>query len=293
MHSLLIFNPISGKKEARAERLGKIISSLTQDGNEVTVYQTRGKGDAKSYIQLLQDNRYDRIVCCGGDGTLHDVINGVMNKKNSSIPVGYIPMGTTNDYARNLGITRNNALKYLMENQVNAVDIGCLNGEYFSYIAAFGAFTNVSFATPQQMKNTFGYFAYLLEGIKQFADIAPKHILFRVDEKEIEDDIVLGMITNAFSVAGVKNFNMNQIKLDDGYMEYLFIKYPKNIIELQTIITQLLNEKIDERYMYYGQFKVMQMESEPMEWTLDGESGGIHENVTIETFSRAVQIIRK
>ena len=291
MHSLLIFNLVSGRKEARAERLGKIIGSLTQDGNEVTVYQTRGKGDAREYLQSLQENRYDRIICCGGDGTLHEVVNGVMQRKEEPIVLGYIPMGFTNDYARNLGITRNNALKCLMKNENCAIDLGCLNGKYFNYIAAFGAFTNVSFVTPQQMKNTFGYFAYLLEGMKQLTDITPKHIRFQVDGKRIEDDIILGMITNAFFVAGVKNFNNHVVKLDDGFMEYLFIKYPKNIIELQTIIAQLLNEKIDDRYMYYGQFKTMQMESEPMEWTLDGESGGIHECVNIETFAGAIRMI--
>ena len=216
MHSLLIFNPVSGKKEARTEKLGKIVESLTQEGNELTVYQTRGKGDAREYIQLLKEKNYDRIICCGGDGTLHEVVNGVMHQKKEYTVIGYIPMGSTNDYAKNLGITRNNALKCLMENTMCTIDVGCLNGEYFNYVAAFGVFTNVPFVTPQQMKNTFGYFAYLLEGMKQLTDITSKHINFQIDGKYIEDEIILGMITNAFFVAGVKNFNSHVVKLDDG-----------------------------------------------------------------------------
>lgn len=291
MHNLLIFNPVSGRKEARTERLGQIVSTLTLEGNEVTVYQTQGKGDAREYIASQKEKGYDRIICCGGDGTLHEVVNGLLQKNSCNIPIGYIPTGSVNDYAKNLGITKKNALKCLIENKVMTMDIGCMNGEYFNYVAAFGAFTNVSFNTPQEMKNTFGYFAYLLEGMKQLGDIAPKHIRFCIDGVEAEDDIILGMITNAFFIAGIKNFNNNQIKLDDGFMEYLFIKYPKNVIELQTIIGQLLNEKIDGCYMYYGQFKTMQMESEPVEWTLDGENGGMHEQVTIENFSGKVHII--
>lgn len=290
MHDLLILNPVSGKKELREERIGKIVTSLAQNGNEVTVCQTRGKGDAREYALSAPEGVYDRIVCCGGDGTLHEVINGLL-RRSEQLTVGYIPMGSTNDYARNLGINKKNAIPCLAENHARYIDIGCLNGEYFNYVAAFGAFTGVSFNTPQQMKNTFGYFAYLLEGMKQLADVKPKHIRFCVDGTEREDDIILGMVTNAFSVAGMKNLNRNQVKLDDGQLEYLFIKYPKNFLELQTTIAQLLGEKVDERYMYYGQFSKMTMKSEPMEWTMDGENGGIHESVEITAVTRQIKIV--
>ncbi|MBO5351801.1 MAG: diacylglycerol kinase family lipid kinase [Lachnospiraceae bacterium] len=290
MHNLLILNPVSGKKESREERIGQIICRLTQNGNEVTVCQTRGRGDAREFAATAPEGVYDRIVCCGGDGTLHEVVNGLM-RRQEKLPLGYIPMGSTNDYAKNLGITKKNALQCLEENRADFIDIGCMNGEYFNYVAAFGAFTSVSFNTPQQMKNTFGYFAYLLEGIKQLADVAPKHIRFCVDGTEQEDDIIIGMVTNAFSVAGMKNLNQKQVQLDDGRMEYLFIKYPKNFMELQTIIGQLLNEKVDERYIHYGQFRKLTMESEPMEWTVDGENGGLHEFVEIKAVEKNVRIV--
>ena len=292
MHTLLIFNPVSGKKEARIERLGRIVSGLSEDGAEVTIYQTQGKGDAEKYLMEAYQPVYDRIICCGGDGTLHEVINGVI-RGGIKIPIGYIPMGSTNDYAKNLGISKNTAMKCIKEGTPGPIDIGCVNGEYFNYVAAFGAFTNVSFVTPQEWKNTLGYFAYLLEGIKQLTDITPKKIRFSVDgDAWLESEVILGMITNSFSVAGMKNFQQNQIKLDDGKFEYLFIKFPKNILELQAAITSLLNGKIEERYMHYGQFSKMELESMALEWTLDGENGGIADITKIETCPGAVQIIR-
>lgn len=291
MHSLLIYNPVSGKKEARAERLGRIVSGLSEQGQEVTIYQTQGKGDAEKYLMERYKEGYDRIVCCGGDGTLHEVINGIIRTGITS-PIGYIPMGSTNDYAKNLGITKNTAMKCLKEGTPGNIDIGCLNGEYFNYVAAFGAFTNVSFATPQEWKNNFGYFAYLLEGIKQLTDISPKKIRFSADGGEWqESEVILGMITNSFSVGGMKNFNQNQVRLDDGKFEYLFIKYPKNILELQAAMTSLLNGKIDDRYIYYGQFSVLRLESEALEWTLDGENGGITDATVIKTCPGVVKII--
>ncbi len=292
MQNLLIYNPVSGRKEGRNERLGRIVGALTRDGQELTVYQTQGKNDARDCIIKRKEAGFDRVICCGGDGTLHEVINGLMIS-GWDVPVGYIPMGSTNDYAKNLGITHQTAIKCIEEGEMSRIDIGCMNGEYFNYVAAFGIFTGVAFHTPQEKKNTLGYFAYLLEGIKQLADVSSKHIRFCVDGIWQESDVLVGMITNTFSIAGIKNFNRKQVQLDDGRMEYLFIKHPKNLIELQTVITLLMNEKIDERYMYYGQFHKMQMETESMEWTLDGEDGGIHEKVELEIYPGAVRIIHK
>lgn len=292
MHTLLVFNPVSGKKESRAERLGRIIFSLSEQG-EVTVYQTKKKGDAEDYLRDLNNSIYDRIVCCGGDGTLHEVISGMI-QSGIKVPVGYIPMGSTNDCANNLGVTLNTAVKCIKEGTPGAIDIGCVNGKYFTYVAAFGAFTNVPFTTPQELKNNLGHFAYLLEGIKQLGEITPKRILFRADDGEwIEDDVVLGIITNSFSVAGMKNFKPDEVLLNDGKFEYLFVKFPNNLLELQAAITSLLNGKIDERYIHYGQFSNIEIRSSALEWTLDGESGGIFDKTTIQVHPDAVQILQK
>lgn len=292
MHRLLIYNPVSGRANFRTEHLGKIIYELTGMGHELTVYQTQGKGDGKRYLSQISPKQYDMIVCCGGDGTLHELVNGLMENQ-LEIPLGYIPSGSTNDYAKNLGISSRNALKCIQQANIHNIDIGNFNGEFFNYVAAFGAFTNISFLTPQKVKNTLGYLAYLLEGVKHLSDIKPYHITCRLADKVIEDDMVIGMITNAFSVAGVKNKNDGKTRLDDGMMEYVFIKMPKNLLDLQTIITSLLNSKIDEKFMYYGRSPIFEIQSDKMEWTLDGESGGMLESVEIKTYQHALKMVVK
>lgn len=288
-HNLLIYNPISGRTGARDDYLGKVVQGLTDDGNELTVYQTQGKGDAREYL-LNRKVSCDKIICCGGDGTLHEVVNGMLNTSNQSV-LGYIPSGSTNDYAKNIGINKENAIHCIKKNAVRCIDVGSLNGEYFNYVAAFGAFANIPFTTSQKVKNVFGYFAYLLEGVKHLSDMKPRHIRFRTGDEEIEDDIVIGMVTNAFTVAGIINTHNNRTRLDDGLMEYLFIKMPQNILELQSIIASLVSEKIDDNFMYSGQSDKIVIHSEKMEWTLDGEDGGVHEDAVIETHSRVLNII--
>ena len=289
-HNLMIYNPVSGKIGEKDNFIGEVIGALTQNGSLLSVYQTQSKGDAEAFISNLPTNDYHKIICCGGDGTLHEVINGVAKSDKKAI-IGYIPAGSTNDYAKNLGITPDNAIDYIRVGYASSIDIGNFNGEYFNYVAAFGAFTTIPFTTSQKLKNSLGYFAYLLEGIKQLSNIQPKHMRFQTNETGAEDDFLVGMITNAFSIAGFKNVNQQETKLNDGKMEYLFIKMPQNLIELQLIITALLNEHIDERFMYYGKFDWMELHSEPMEWTLDGEDGGTHTSVQISVHSDIVEII--
>lgn len=161
---------------------------------------------------------------------------------------------TTHHHARslkNIGINKENAIYCIKKNAVRCIDVGSLNGEYFNYVAAFGAFTNIPFTTSQKVKNVFGYFAYLLEGVKHLSDMKPRHIRFRAGDEEVEDDIVIGMVTNAFTVAGIINTHSNRTRLDDGLMEYLFIKMPQNILELQSVIASLVSEKIDDNFMYF------------------------------------------
>lgn len=289
-HNLMIYNPVSGKIGEKDNFIGEVIGALTQNGSLLSVYQTQSKGDAEAFISNLPTNDYHKIICCGGDGTLHEVINGVAKSDKKAI-IGYIPAGSTNDYAKNLGITPDNAIDYIRVGYASSIDIGNFNGEYFNYVAAFGAFTTIPFTTSQKLKNSLGYFAYLLEGIKQLSNIQPKHMRFQTNETGAEDDFLVGMITNAFSIAGFKNVNQQETKLNDGKMEYLFIKMPQNLIELQLIITALLNEHIDERFMYYGKFDWMELHSEPMEWTLDGEDGGTHSSVQISVHSDIIEII--
>ena len=289
MYNLLIYNPVAGRTNLRLERIGKIIFELTQKGYVLTVYQTQGKMDIHKFIKTQDMTVYDKILCCGGDGTLHEVVNGLI-KSGVELPLGYIPAGSTNDYAKNLGISKGTAIDGIRNGSVKAVDIGKFGDEYFNYIAAFGAFTNVSFLTPQKNKNALGYLAYLLEGARHLSDIKPYYVKFEIDGVIIEDSVVVGMITNGFSVAGVRNKRGTNVYLDDGKMEYVLIKMPDNVLEIQTIITLLLSSKVDARYMYYGQFKNMKILSEPLQWTLDGEDGGVYEEVEIKVCYRKLKM---
>ncbi|MBQ8815903.1 MAG: diacylglycerol kinase family lipid kinase [Lachnospiraceae bacterium] len=290
MNSLLIYNPIAGVDRNRNSQIGRTVRALAGNGGELTVYQTRYKGDAAEYICSKDMSRFDKIICCGGDGTLHEVVNALM-RKDIKIPLGYIPQGTTNDYAKNLGISKKNAIECVKKGKTVSIDVGLFNDEYFNYVAAFGAFTAVSFATPQKFKNVLGYCAYLLEGIKSLGNIVPKHIRCQLEDSTIEDDVVIGMVTNALSVGGFSGLKQQATKLDDGMMEYLFIKMPQNVTDLQPIITLLTNGKVDDRYMYVGKTRKLCIQSKPMEWTLDGENGGSFERVEIEVLSKALNII--
>lgn len=288
MRYLFIYNPVSGRENSRTTKLGNILMKLGQNGDEVLVYQTQDKGDARRYLGLVRE-QYDMIIACGGDGTLHDVLNGVF-QNNLCTPVGYIPLGSTNDFASGLGIHFRNAVELIQKDNRKRVDVGRFNGEYFSYVAAFGTITTVSYSTPQNIKNSLGYMAYIIEGIKQITQMRSYRVHFNINQKEAEDDILIGIISNSLSVAGVKSKKMDR-SLDDGLIEYLLIKKPNHIIELQTVVALLLQERYDEKYMYYGKAATLNFHfDEEVEWTLDGEFGGQWEEVCIETCPKKLEI---
>lgn len=289
MRYLFIYNPVSGKENNRANRIGKCLLQLGQGGNEVLVYQTQGKGDAGKYLSTAPEN-YDCVVVCGGDGTFHDVLNGVL-ENDIHKPIGYIPFGSTNDFASGIGIQYRNAVEVIRRGKRRHLDVGCFNGEYFSYVAAFGIFTNVSYSTPQNVKNALGYAAYLLEGIKQISQLRHYHLRVTTDNGTTEDDFLLGVVCNSISVAGMKQTRFHP-SLNDGLMEYLFVKKPANIIDLQNTITSFLQGKLDEKYMVAGKSKNLEIQSEDaIEWTLDGEFGGTHKEVLIETCAKKLDIM--
>ena len=288
MRYLLIYNPVSGRENSRTTKLGNILMKLGKNGNELMVYQTQGKGDARRYLSLVRE-QYDMVIACGGDGTLHDVLNGVF-QNHLCLPIGYIPLGSTNDFASGMGIHFRNAVELILRDCRKRVDVGRFNGEYFSYVAAFGTITSVSYSTPQNIKNSFGYMAYIIEGIKQITQMRSYRVRFQINQQEEEDDILIGIISNSLSVAGVKSKKMNP-SLDDGMMEYLFIKKPNHIIDLQTVVALLLQEKYDEKYMYYGKTSALSLHfEEEVEWTLDGEFGGQWEEGEIETCPKKLEI---
>lgn len=286
---LFIFNPVSGFAKIRNE-LFKIIDFYEKHGFLVTVYATQKKGDA---YQLLKTDAeaYDIIVCSGGDGTVNEVVNGMMDF-NLHIPIAYIPSGSANDLGRSVGIPSDltEALETSVNRNITSIDVGKFNDKYFTYVAAFGIFTNIPYTTPQEMKNKLGYQAYLIEGIKNLASLKTYHIQLEYDDGKIEDDFIVGLITNSFSVAGIKNTISKGIELNDGLFEVILVKAPKNIQDFQKTINEfLINQESSEQILCLKTSKVI-IHSEPMEWTIDGEDGGTHANVIIENIKERFEI---
>lgn len=300
--ALFIFNPHSGKALIR-NHLMEIVDILVKDGYELTVYSTQGRGDACRAVRERRKS-YELIVCSGGDGTLDEIVTGMM-QSGFRTTIGYIPAGSTNDFANSLRIpsTMKKAAETVVNGTVFSCDVGRFNDDVFVYIAAFGLFTEVSYGTRQEMKNMLGHMAYLLEGVKHLQNIKSYHLkVTSVSENGettvIEDNFVYGMVTNSYSVGGFKSIAGNvfkgKIALDDGLFEVTLIRTPRNPMELNSILAALAIQNIDTQYMYSFKSGRLVIESEEeIAWTLDGEFGGTHTEVTLTNEKRAMDIMVK
>lgn len=289
---LFVYNPKAGKEKIRSNLLD-IIDTFVKAGYEVTVYPTQFAGDGIKAVTQRKENDYDMVSCCGGDGTLDEVVTGMMQCRER-IPIGYVPAGSTNDFAGSLHIPRNMsaAADVVVWGQPFACDVGCFNNDYFVYIAAFGLFTEVSYATRQDMKNVLGHMAYLLEGFKSLSNVKSYHLHIACEEIDVEDDFLYGMITNSTSVGGFKNITGKNVLLDDGEFEVTLIKKPNNPLELNQIMASLLNRNISTESMYCFKTKELTITAQDeIPWTLDGEFGGNHKKIVIRNEQRALQIM--
>lgn len=293
---LFVYNPRAGKAKIR-NKLCDIIDVFVKAGYEVTVYPTQYEGDAISTVQNKTGD-YDLLVCSGGDGTLDEVVNGMI-KSARQIPIGYIPAGSTNDFANSLRIPKDmvKAANVIAQGEEYACDIGTFNEECFVYIAAFGLFTDVSYETSQEIKNVLGHMAYILEGMKRLSAIHSYPLKVRYkdeetgEEKVIEDEFIFGMVTNSLSVGGFKRITGKNVELDDGKFEVTLIRKPLNVLDINQISSALVNRKINIEYMYCFKTSELVFESEnEIPWTTDGEFGGNHTTVSIKNMKQAVKI---
>ncbi len=288
---MLIINPHSGKMQCK-NYLFDMVDIFSRDGYEVTVFPTQKRQDATDMV-INRANDFDLVACCGGDGTLNEVITGTVRLKNRPI-IGYIPSGTTNDLATSLKLPKNmlDAAYNVIEGEPFGFDVGTFNDKYFAYIAAFGAFTDVSYSTSQQIKNYLGHLAYILQGIKQLGEIKSYRLTVEVDGEIIEDDFLFGAVTNSTSVAGLVTLDPGRVKLNDGLFEVLLIKNPKNIFELQQIVSGLLMQNYGSKYITLSHASRVKFTS-PIEipWSLDGEYGGKHQDISINNLQGAVRLM--
>ena len=288
---MLIINPTAGKNKARDE-IFTFINYFFTAGYQVTIFPTQKKGDGTEYASQFAAE-YDRVVCVGGDGTLNEVVAGLMTLPEEQRPMlGYIPAGTTNDFASTLGIPGDTAeaMRQIVEGDSFPCDIGCFNGQYFTYVAAFGLFTEVSYATPQPLKNVLGHFAYILEGVISLSSIQSHHMTLEVDGEIIEDDFIYGQFSNSTSIGGVMDIAHTGVQLDDGLFEVLLIRMPTNPLELNETISALLMQKVEDcpRIYFRRARHIRAVASEPTSWTLDGEAGGVLTEAVADILPHAI-----
>ena len=288
---LFIFNPHAGKAQIKS-RLLQIVDLMVKRGYDVTIYPTQAKRDALKIVQKRAEE-FDLIVCSGGDGTLDEAVSGMM-LSGKKVPLGYIPAGSTNDFANSLKIPKDmvKAAEIAISGKTFACDVGMFNEKPFVYVAAFGMFTAVSYKTRKEWKNILGHAAYLLEGVKSVTEIASYRLCVECEGKVIEDEFIYGMITNSNSVGGFKNMTGKNVLLDDGKFEVTLIRMPKNIVELHTILGSL-TKRIDNTDLIYS-FKsdcITFLSEEKVSWTLDGEYGGSLHEVTVRNLRQALEIM--
>lgn len=287
---LLIVNPKSGKGSIRSCLLD-ITDIFVKAGYDLTIYISQKRGDAREKVAKV-GHFYDTVICSGGDGTLDEVISGMMQNEKKS-PIGYIPSGSTNDFASSLGLPKNmrTAANKITEENAFPCDVGKMNDSYFVYVAAFGLFTDVSYDTPQDLKNALGHLAYVLKGVEALTAVKSFHLKVKADNLEIEDDFIYGMVTNSTSVGGFKNITGKNVKLDDGVFEVTLLRMPKNLIELNATLTALIKMKPDNKYMYqFRSARVEFLSDKTMPWTRDGEYGGEYEDVVITNEKQAMTL---
>lgn len=288
---LLVVNPCSGKTATRAS-VPDIISNFPEDEYEFTVRNTTCRGDATNIVKKEADD-HDMVVCCGGDGTLNETVNGVMDLARR-LPIGYFPSGSTNDLANTLGIPLKvkDAAELIKSKNLNDYDIGLFNNRYFSYVASFGAFTRASYATSQKLKNIFGHAAYFPAAIPDAFNIKKYKLRIEHDGGVIEDSFVFGSISNSTSVAGFFKFKEDELKLNDGIFEVLLcrsLKFKSIIPTLYKVRHQDYNSDL-LIFFRTTKLKVTALQEEPVDWTLDGEYGGAHKEVMVHILERAVNL---
>ena len=290
---LFVFNPKAGKGKIKTHLLD-IVDIFSSHDYEIIIRSTQAPRDAYEKAKEYA-NSVDMIVCSGGDGTLDEVVTGIMEAE-SSVPIGYIPAGSTNDFANSLFMPKNmtKVAEMIMEEELYHCDIGRFNQKTFAYVAAFGLFTDVSYETDQDLKNVLGHVAYVLEGVKRLFDIKSYHMKVTSDEVQAEDDFIVGMITNSRSVGGFKNLTGKNVDMNDGLFEVTLIVNPKNPLELQEIITALVMAEDNTDLVHSFKTKKLLIEAEEeVPWTLDGEFGGDHRSVEIENRHKALNLYLK
>lgn len=288
---LLILNPISGKKVGK-RHLSDVLEQFCRADYIPTVFVTTGRGHART-VATTYGGEVDLVVCLGGDGTFNEVVGGLLDGGHTT-PIGYIPCGSTNDFAASIGLEKTipAATAAILNGTSHTYDVGAFGERYFSYVASFGIFSRASYATPQNVKNALGHLAYLLEGVKELSDIRPWHVRFEVDGDVVEGDYVFGAVSNATSVGGILTLDPHTVDMNDGMLELLLVKMPRNLVELSECVRALAEQRYDTDAITFRSGSHFTVTADPtMEWSLDGEWGSGASTITIRNLRDAIRLI--
>ena len=290
---LFIMNPFAGQKKAN-KVLPEILMLFTNAGYDIHISMTTGPGSA-TRTAAERGGEADLVVCCGGDGTLNETIAGLL-MAGLNVPVGYIPSGTTNDFASSLKLSHNpvQAAADIIEGQPVPYDIGKFGDRYFSYVASFGAFTKSSYAVPQTVKNALGHTAYILGGISELSQIRNEHVRMEIDGEVVEDDYLFGAICNSTSVGGILTLPPNRVDMGDGIFEVMLIRAPRTINEIPECLFAVQNQEFNCGMITFRPARSVKITVDPaMTWTLDGEKAEGHSEILVENLHHAVRIMKR
>ena len=290
---LFVMNPYAGQRRAN-RYLADILSIFNRAGYRVEAYMTGARGEATDIVRQYAPEM-DLVACCGGDGTFNETVNGLLHSK-VNIPVGYLPAGSTNDFAASLGLPTNilQAAETVVTGEPSTLDVGKFGGRYFSYVASFGAFTRTSYATPQSVKNALGHAAYILGGISELSQLRTEHVKLQLDDEMVEDDFLFGAVSNSTSVGGVLSLDPKQVDLRDGKFEVLLLRSPRELGELSECIRAVQTAEYNCKMLTFTPASRITIWADAgMPWTLDGEMEPGHEEVTIENIHCGLKVMCK
>ena len=290
---LFVMNPFAGLRRAN-RHLTDILLTFNQAGYEVITHMTLGQGDAAEVVER-HGKDMDLVVCCGGDGTLNETLTGLL-RAGADTPLGYIPTGTTNDFAASMGLSHNpvQAAKDILEGKPYDYDAGRFGTRNFAYVASFGAFTRSSYIVPQNIKNALGHTAYVLGGISELSQIRNEHIRMDIDGEIVEDDFLFGAICNSTSIGGILNLDPDQVDMGDGLFEVMLVRMPRSLAELSECIRAVQSQDYNCEMITFRSALHIRVEADPeMPWTLDGEKEDGHAVVEVENLHHAIHLIQR
>lgn len=291
---LFVMNPYAGTRKG-VRYLAEIIEIFNRADYEVVTYMTVGAGDCRQILSR-RAGQVDLVVCCGGDGTFNEALAGLL-ESGADVPLGYIPAGSTNDFAASLGLSTDlrQAARDIVGEGATSYDVGSFGGRIFSYVASFGLFTKTSYATPQGLKNALGHTAYVLQGITELTQLRTYHLKFQLpDGSQVEDDFIFGAISNSTSVAGILTLDPKQVDMRDGKLEVMLIRKPKDLLELTDCIVALQKQQYNSKIMTFFSTPSIQVTAPAnMDWTLDGEREPAREQVEVVCLPRAFRLAGK